>query len=49
MQVKLFYTEIDKLEGLSRADRIEDTAIGAGAVLGGNESVQKATDSLRGR
>lgn len=49
MQVKLFYAEIERLDNEDRADRIEDTAIGASAVLGGNEGVEKATDSLRGK
>lgn len=49
MQVKLFYSEVENLENEGRADRIEDTAIGAGAVMGGSDAVTKATESLRGR
>lgn len=43
----LFYEELLREGAADKADRIEDTAMGASCVLSGGENVQKAVEQLR--
>ena len=43
----LFYEEILRDEASEKADRIEDTAMGASCILSGGKDVQEAINQLR--
>ncbi len=45
--VKLFHKEIMRLQARERADRMEDTAIGASTVLSGSAHLEEVVDELR--
>lgn len=45
----MFHREIELMENSERADRMEETAIGASAIMSGSQALTDTTDVLRRR